>query len=122
MKKLFLIFLVLLIDRHEGKHTKKNELKKNEIILNLKAQETCTHLWDTNSYLNTNICPVITTTGDYCKFPFVYESITYYSCIINGPFNDNKIPRCMTMADQWADCKGTLTKKLSNKYIRFLFI
>ena len=59
-----------------------------------------------------NICPVETVSGDYCQFPFTYNGVDNYNCIVQS---DNLFPRCMTTAKQWSICIGKKIKSLIHK-------
>ncbi|CAF3664415.1 unnamed protein product [Rotaria sordida] len=40
------------------------------------------------------MCPVDTVSGSSCIFPFNYGGVTYTTCTINGPNNNNYRPQC----------------------------
>lgn len=47
----------------------------------------------------------MTSSGEQCTFPFVYNSVNYYSCIISGPNNTLKLPQCITPNGVWSFCQ-----------------
>lgn len=47
----------------------------------------------------------MTLSGELCTFPFVNNSLNYYSCIIGGPNNSAKLPQCMTPSGIWSVCQ-----------------
>ncbi|CAF3954248.1 unnamed protein product [Rotaria sp. Silwood2] len=60
--------------------------------------QTCSYMWDpifeSNSVNLPAMCPVDTVSGSSCVFPFKYGGITYTTCTINGPNNNNYQPQC----------------------------
>ncbi|CAF1377186.1 unnamed protein product, partial [Adineta steineri] len=76
--------------------------------------QTCFNMWDPIFEANFDnpptMCPVSTTSGASCVFPFVYDGITYVNCTIQGPNNADFEPQCATAVDSnnvpitWSNC------------------
>ena len=81
-------------------------------IINRVFSSTCVNMWDasysdlTSAALNTNICEVKTDSGVPCQFPFTFNSVSYKSCVITN--NLDALPQCITTANVWSNCIGTL--------------
>jgi len=85
------------------------------ILLRISDGQTCSYMWDPVFEGNpTNLpamCPVTTTSGQSCIFPFQYSGINYTTCTINGPNNPEFRPQCATDVDSshsvitWSFCE-----------------
>ncbi|CAF0745209.1 unnamed protein product [Adineta steineri] len=88
------------------------------ILLSLTAEltnsQTCSYMWDpvfeANSANPPTMCPVTTTSGSTCVFPFGYNGVTYTTCTVQGPNNANYQPQCAIAIDSnnnasaWSFC------------------
>ncbi|CAF4268242.1 unnamed protein product, partial [Adineta steineri] len=71
-------------------------------------------MWDpvfeANSANPPTMCPVTTTSGSTCVFPFGYNGVTYTTCTVQGPNNANYQPQCAIAIDSnnnasaWSFC------------------
>lgn len=85
------------------------------ILIRLSAGQACSYMWDPVFEGNPNnpptMCPVSTTSGLSCLFPFVYNGTTYSTCTINGPNNTEFRPQCAVDVDNsrsvltWSFCE-----------------